>query len=254
MSSSTWTRAALGSSAIPLKARYWRVVEAQSIISTMKLSDTLEEQAVLEALIEKTKFKVPDECKHLGYLLLTPFRYVPYPSNSRFRRAGSLDGVFYASESNETAIAETAFHRLIFYAESPETPWPTNPGEYTAFAVDVVTARAADLTRPPLRTERAAWTDLTDYTACLDFADAARAADLEAIRYESVRDPQARCNVALLTCRVFAEHDLVERQTWHLHLSSSGVRAICEAPAGTLPFGRNAFAADPRISPMRWDR
>jgi len=220
----------------------------------MKLTDTLEEQEVLERLIDETKSKVPDECKHLHYLLFTPFRYTPYPFNSRFRRAGSRDGVFYAAESNETAIAEAAFHRLLFYAESPDTPWPANPGEHTAFAAELATPRAADLTRAPLAADKASWIHLTDYTACLDFADAARAAALEAIRYQSVRDPLSRANVALLTCRGFAEHDVVDRQTWHLHLGSSGMRAICEAPAVTIPFDRNAFAADPRIAPMRWDR
>ena len=234
--------------------RCWRVVEAQSKVSTMKLSDTLEEQAAIEALIEQSKSKVPEECEHLGYLLLTPFRYAPYPYNSRFRRAGSPDGVFYAAESHETAIAEAAFYRLLFYAESPDTPWPANPGEYTAFAVEIATALAIDLMRPPLLAQRVAWTELTDYTACLSFADVARAAAIEAIRYESVRDPSARRNVALLTCRAFADHDVVDRQTWHLHLSSSGVRAICEAPVAAVPFDRTAFAADPRITPMRWDR
>jgi len=230
------------------------VVEAQSKVSTMKLTDTLEEQAALEALIEETKLRVPDECKHLGYLLLAPFRYSPHPFDSRFRRAGSMEGVFYAAESDETAVAEAVFHRLLFYAESPATPWPANPGEYTAFAVELATGRAIDLTCPPFVVERASWTHLTNYTACLDIADMMRAAELQIIRYESVRDPLARANVALLTCRAFSENDLVDRQAWHFHFGSRGVRAMREAPAGTLPFDRTAFAADPRMAGMRWER
>jgi hypothetical protein len=220
----------------------------------MKLTDTLEEQAALELLIEKTKFRAPDECMHLGYLLSTPFRYSPYPFDSRFRRAGSMDGVFYAAESDETAVAEAAFHRLLFYSESPDTPWPANPGEYTAFAVDFASGRAIDLTRPPFVVERASWTHFTNYTDCLNIADMMRAAELEVIRYESVRDPSARANVALFRCRAFTENDPVDRHTWHFHFSGSGVRAICEVPARTLPFDRKAFAADPRAAGMRWDR
>jgi len=254
MSSNTWTPDALGSNTTTLRGRCWRVVEAQSKVSTMKLTDTLEEQTALERMIEETKSVVPEECRHLEYLLLTPFRYFPYPFNSRFRRAGSPDGVFYAAETNETAIAEAAFYRLLFYAESPDTPWPTNPGEYTAFAVEVFTARAIDLTRTPLSAERPSWAHLTDYTACLNFADVARAAAIDAIRYASVRDPLSRPNVALLTCRAFSESTVMERQTWHLHLSSSGVRAICESPPVTIPFGQNTFSADPRIAPLRWVR
>jgi hypothetical protein len=254
MSSNIWTPDALASSAISLRGRCWRVVEPQSQISTMKLTDTLAEQDALERLIEETKFPVPADCKHLGYLLFTPFRYKPYPADSRFRRAGSIEGVFYAAEVVETAVAEAVFHRLLFYSESPDTPWPANPGEYSAFATEFATARALDLSQPPLLAQRTSWAHLTDYTACLDLADVVRAAALEAIRYESVRDPQARANLALLTCRVFTQNDVVDRQTWHFHFTNSGVRSIREAPSATNQFDRNVFAADPRIAAMKWDR
>jgi RES domain len=254
MSSSIWTADALASNAISLKLRCWRVVEAQSKISTMKLSDTLDEQEALERIIEDTKDKVPEECRHLGFLLFTPFRYAPYPFRSRFRRSGSLEGVFYAAQATETAVAEAAFYRLLFYAESPDTPWPANANEHTAFAAEVATPLALDLTRAPFVAQRSAWTELTDYASCLNLADAARAAKIEVIRYESVRDPERRANIALLTCRSFAESDEVDRQTWHFHLSGSGIRAACEFPKRTLAFGRNTFAADPRISQMQWER
>src|SRR5262245_34575155 len=184
MSSNIWTPDALASSAISLQGRCWRVVEAQSQVLTMKLTDTLEEQEALERLIEETKFPVPEDCRHLGFLLFTPFRYKPYPADSRFRRAGSTEGVFYAAEVVETAVAEAVFHRLLFYSESPGTPWPANPGEYTAFASEFATSRVADISRPPLVADRASWTHPTDYTACLNLVDVVRAAALEAIRYE----------------------------------------------------------------------
>jgi hypothetical protein len=230
------------------------VVEAQSQISTTKITDTIQEQNLLEELIEETKTNIPDECKHLGYLLLTPFRYTPYPLDSRFRRTGSTNGVFYASEECETAIAEKAFYRLLFYLESPDTPWPINPGEYTAFATDYVVGRAADLTRAPFVSQRSFWTHPSDYTHCLNFADSARAASIDAIRYQSVRDPDARSNLALLTCRAFEAYDPVDRRTWHLHFSHNGVRAICEAPRSSIAFDRLAFASDSRMASMRWDR
>ena len=250
MSSGTWTAAALASNAGPLRGRLWRVVEAQAKISTMKLTDTLAEQAALERLLERTKPKIPSECEHLGYLLFTPFRYAPYPFDSRFRRAGSRAGVFYASEAPDTAIAEASFYRLLFFAESPATPWPSNAAEHTVFAVMVATAKAIDLTRPPLEGDRPVWTHPTDYRACLDLADAAREAGAEAIRYESVRDPETRANVALLTCRAFARNDAVERQTWHLHVGRGGVRAVCETPVRSLAFGLEIFAKDPRLASL----
>ena len=186
MSSPTWTPAALSSEAVPLAKKCWRLVEAQHVVSTLKLVDTLDEQALLENLIEETKPQIPVECRHLHYLLATPFRYGSvYPHGSRFRRAGRTPGVYYAAETMATAVAEMAFYRLLFFAESPETPWPTDAAEYTAFAATVATGRAIDLTRPPLDRDEASWTHRTDYEACQALAERAREAGLEAIRYRS---------------------------------------------------------------------
>src|SRR5206468_5048823 len=146
-----------------------------------------------------------------------PFRYgAPYPAGSRFRRAGLTPGVFYGSEDAATAIAEMAFHRLLFFAESPHTPWPQNAVEYTTFRVAFKTAAGLDLTRPPLDADRNSWTAQTDYRACQDLADQARTAGIEALRYESARSAgTARgYNLALLTCRVFVSREPIERQTW----------------------------------------
>jgi len=256
MPSTTWTRAALSSSAQALSGRCWRVVEAQHHVSTLKVVDTLDEQRVLEGLIEGTKPMVPPECRHLHYLLFTPFRYgAVYPNGSRFRRAGITEGVFYAAEAVETAIAEITFHRLVFFAESPHTPWPQNPAEYTAFAADYRTNKAIDLTRGRLSAHRAAWSDPIDYSQCQALAESARIAAIEIIRYRSVRDPkQGRANLALLSCRVFKKPQPVSFQTWRIHLSATGAQAICQTPKSGLAFGRETFAADPRIASLNWDR
>lgn len=255
MSSRTWTPAALWSERRQLSGACWRLVEAQHRVSTLKLVDTLDEQALLETLVEQTKPTVPPECRHLHYLLATPFRYgSAYPQGSRFRRAGLTSGVFYAAETPPTAIAELAFHRLLFFAESPGTPWPANPGEYTAFAVDYATARAIDLTRPPFVRRRAAWTDPVDYGACQQLADGAREAEIEAIRYTSVRDPADGANLALLTCRAFAVAAPTVHQSWRVRLGAHGVQALCEFPDARIDFGRDAFGGDPRIAVLRWER
>ena len=254
MSSITWTRAALSSSAVRLAGACWRVVESQSRGSTLKLTDTLDEQLALERIIEATKPPVPEAARNLHYLLFTPFRYSPYPVSSRFRRAGISPGVFYASEHSETAIAETIFYRLLFFFESPDTPWPKNAVDFRAFAAEFDTARAADLTQPPLASHRARWTAPVDYTFCLAFADAARDAGLQAIRYESVRDPQHRANIALLDPAVLTPAQRFTEETWILHFGSTGVRAICENPRRSLAFDRTTFASDPRSALWRWER
>lgn len=254
MSSSTWTPAALSSDARALSGICWRVVEAQHHVSTLKLVDTLEEQRLLEELIENTKPVVPPECRHLHYLLATPFRYgAPYPKGSRFRRAGVTKGVFYASENPQTAIAELAFYRLLFFAESPATPWPSNPGEYTAFSVEYATKLALDLTQAPYRHD-ISLRHPVDYTSCQALADLARQAGIEIIRYTSMRDPGHKMNLALLTCRAFPKPEPVALLTWRLHINSNGVQAICESPKSGVAFDRAAFASDPRIASLRWER
>lgn len=257
MSLATWTPAALSRERRRLSGSCWRVVEAQHRVSTMKLVDTVEEQEALEFLLDDTKTPVQTECRHLHYLLFTPFRYgAPYPDGSRFRRAGYTPGVFYASDTPATAIAEMAFHRLLFFADSPGTPWPVNAAEHTAFSVAFKTGAALDLTRAPLDRDRAHWTNRADYRACQELADRAREAAVEALRYESARatSPRPGVNVALLTCRAFTSRKPAVRQTWRLHFSDYGVRAMCDLPDQRLGLGRDAFGADPRIARMRWDR
>jgi hypothetical protein len=248
----TWTPAALSSETRRLAGQCWRLVEGQHVVSTLKLVDTLAEQEVLEQILDASKPPVPPECRHLHYLLATPFRYgAPYPAGSRFRRAGFTPGVFYASETIATAVAEMAFWRLLFFAESPGTPWPVNASEFTAFSVRYRTSVGLDLTATQLSKDSARWTHPTDYAPCQALGDAAREAGAEVLRYQSARD---RCgtNVALLTCRAFGSREPVTRQTWRLHLGRSGVRAL--GADARLEFDRDAFAGDPRVRALVWER
>lgn len=254
MSFATWTPEELSSEFSSLAGECWRLVEAQHIVSTTKLSDTDEEQQILEDLIEATKPGCPSECAHLEYLFQAPFRYRPYPQGSRFRRAGMTAGVYYAAEVPETAVAEMAFYRLLFFAESPDTPWPANPAEFTAFSAAYASRSAIDLTRGAFAAHAAQWSHLTDYDPCQTLETAARRASAELIRYTSVRDPLRGCNLALLTCRAFSRPNVQGRQTWRIHLSASGVRAVREFPRIALSFDRAAFAADIRLAGLVWSR
>lgn len=255
MSLPIWTPAALSSERRVYQGECWRLVEAQHKVSTLKLTETLAEQALLEELIEESKPRLPPEAQGLHYLLASPFRYgAIYPHGSRFRRAGRTAGVYYASERPETAAAEMAFYRLLFYAESPETPWPANAGEYTALNVPVASEAGLDLTRPPLDADRALWTDLVHYEACQALAEAARDAAIEVIRYQSVRDPGQGANLALLSPAAFASREPLRFETWRIKLGPSGARVLREFPQQGYEFGRDAFAADPRLAAMVWER
>jgi len=64
-----------------LRAAERLAVEAQHIVSTMALVDTIAEQHLLEDLLERSKPLVPPECRDLHDLLAIPFRYgAPYPA------------------------------------------------------------------------------------------------------------------------------------------------------------------------------
>jgi RES domain len=254
MSSPIWTPGALRSEFSSYERRVWRVVEGQHLVSTRKLVGTNAEHRVLEDLIEATKPVVPDECRGLDYLLSTPFRYRPGYPGSRFRRPGFSPGVFYAAEAPSTAVAEMAFYRLLFFAESPLTPWPANPSEYTGFSVAVRTAALLDLTKAPLDADRPVWRHPTDYAPCQALADAAREAGAEILRYESVRDPDGGACAAVMTSAAFAIGYPLDYQTWRIGVSASGAYALREHPRAEIEFGGTTFAADPRIAAMAWER
>ena len=63
------------------------------------------------------------------------------------------------------------FHRLLFFADSPQTPWPADAGDLTAFSVRFRASAAIDLTAPPFDADRARWTHPTDYAPCQALAD-----------------------------------------------------------------------------------
>ena len=254
MSSNTWTQDALRSSSARLSGKCWRVVEAQHQVSTTKITDTLAEQEILENLLEETKPPIPKECAHLDFLLLTPFRYsARNPFGSRFRKPNAENGVFYAAEHPHTAMAEAAFYRTLFYAESPATPWPTNPGKYTAFSCAFKSTRVTDITRKPYIEDKRLY-HLSDYSASQAFADAVRGFGFEIIKYKSLRDPEGRSNLAILSGKVFTKSKPLDRMSWKLHLDAQGARALCESPRLSIQYDRTAFAADPRLRNFRWER
>jgi RES domain len=245
-----WTPAALASEARPWQGPAWRIVEGQARVSTMKIVDTLLEQKLLEGVLDRSKPAYPPSCDGLHYLLATPFRYWPYPTASRFRRANQLAGCFYAATTPETAIAEIAFYRWLFFAEAPGMRLPANALEHTAFTVQVSAALALDLRAPPLDRDEAKWTQLTDYTDCHDLADSARQAEFAVILYRSVRDPQRGTNLAVLTPAAFGSAP-ENPQSWSLFVASRAVQAFREMPPTSIEFTLDDWAADPRVAAYR---
>lgn len=245
-----WTAAALASEARSFAAELWRIVEDQSFAATIRITDTIDDQALLERLLDDTKPLWPREVAGYDFLIATPFRYRPYPFGSRFRRARQPEGVYYASEAVETAAAELAFFRLLFFLESPGARHPASPVQHTAFSIRAATERAIDLTKPPLDGDRGLWTHPTDYGPCQGLADEARQAGLQAIRYESVRDPRHGANAAILAIAAIADRTPRARQSWRFFVRASAVQAWCESPRLTLEFPWSGWRHDPQVAAL----
>lgn len=180
-----WTPSALAPELRPYAARVFRMVEGQHVVSTNRLTDSADDQALLERIIDGVKPRLPAAAVGLHWLLASPFRY-GYRTGSRFRAPGEREGIFYAAETVATSAGESAYWRLRFEA-AMAVPAPPTRMLMTMFAVRVKTARALDLTQPPLDRDHAAWTDPKDYRATQAFAGAAREADAALLRAPSAR-------------------------------------------------------------------
>lgn len=219
MSSSTWTPHAVASEASRVQRRLWRAVEAQHIASTLRLVSNVAEQAVLERVLEASKPPLPKACDDLHYLLATPFRYSS-PVGSRFRAAAD-GGVWYGAEKLRTACAELGFWRWRFLTDSPSLG-SLGPSPQTVFRAGIH-ALMVDLTVAPFKRTRSEWVQPADYSATQLFARTAREARIDAIRYESVRDPEHGSAVAVLNPRCFKPREPLEQSTWFLTVRPEAV-------------------------------
>jgi hypothetical protein len=220
MSSSIWTRCAGKSELRALQLSPWRVVEAQHQVSTRKLVDSAEEQALLEEMIERVK--PPDFTGgRLHYLLFTPFRYPPLPHGSRFGTRNER-GIWYGSEDRRTAFAEVAYYRLIFL-EGTHASLGTVETPLTAFTVRMRTAKGIDLVKAPFDTERRAIASPSSYTSTQALGVEMRNAGVEAFRYPSARDADGGVNVGVFVASVFGGAKPRAFETWHCAASRERV-------------------------------
>jgi hypothetical protein len=200
----------------------WRGVEAQHMVSTMRLVDTLDEQAELERLLETSKPALPDAAAGKHYLLSTPFRYRPVHA-SRFRKAGTL-GLWYGADGLHTACAEVAYWRWRFLMDSAGLVQQALHTQHTFFEAQV-NGPCIDLTARPWSKARSAWTHGHDYSATQAVASAARGAGVQWIRYASVRQPKGHC-AAVMDVRALNIQPPLQQQTWHCKSTRSVVLMV----------------------------
>jgi hypothetical protein len=235
VSSSTWTPRAVGSEALRARRRLWRAVEAQHIASTLRLVANAAEQHLLERLLDQSKPPLPSEASDLHYLLSTPFRYSS-PIGSRFRAPGDL-GIWYGAESQRTACAELGFWRWRFLIDS-DALQAIGPSPQTVFRAGI-DGQLVDLTRSPFKRARPEWTHPEDYGPTQAFARMTREAAIDAIRYESVRDPEHGAAVAVLAPTCFRPRKPLEQHIWFLTVRRAAV--IWQREGATFEFDAGAW-------------
>jgi hypothetical protein len=228
MSSGIW--AACGGNAVftPLDGMLFRSVLAERhvALATGRLVSTLDEHAVLEALLEKSKPPLPTGTGRLHYLLATPFRYPPLPQGSRFgqRHEASL---FYGSLSVETVLFESAYYRLAFWQGMTAPPNEPLTAGHTLFSADYACAHGIKLHQPPFNAWQADLTDRRSYAVTQALGSAMRGAGVEAFEFASARDPNGGLNVALFTPFGLVHPSPGLCQDWFSETTAGGVVFYC---------------------------
>jgi hypothetical protein len=246
MSSSIWTQCAAASEPRLLRRSPWRLVESQHQVSTRKLVDTLEDQALLEALIDTAK--PPDPTRgRLHYLLSTPFRYPPLRHGSRFGTRVER-GIWYGSEHRRTASAEVAYYRLVFL-EGTHADLGTVSTPLTAFTVRMTSRRGLDLTAPPFDVHRQTIASPVSYADTQALGRALRDAGVELVRYPSARDPEGGVNVAAFVPSVFGASQPRHLETWQCLANRTRVELSRRDYFDRLDFVflRESFLGDGRL-------
>lgn len=223
----------------------WRGVEAQHRVATMRLVDSLAEQAAIESILEASKPPLPRADPALNrssppraeppphYLLTTPFRYrSPHPS--RFRAGGDL-GLWYGAKERDTACTEVAYWRWRFLMDSAGLREGELVTEHTLFQAQVRGA-AIDLTRAPWSASVEAWMHPSDYTACHALAKAARGHGVQWIRYASARRLGGHC-AAVLTPGGLSLPQPLRLQTWVCKVTATQALMLHDDDRLTVPLG-----------------
>ena len=196
----------------------WRAVEAQHVVSTLRLTNNDPgRQELLERILDESKPTLPTGTEKLHYLLATPFRYPPSRHGSRFRLWPD-PGVLYAASHRRTACAEMGYWRCRFLRDSPGLA-NIPAAAQTLFQIGA-TSTGIDLTEHPLAKWQELWTHRSSYIATQSLAREARSLDVQWIAYQSVRDPESGLCYAILKPSALRPRQPLARETWYLTVTT----------------------------------
>ena len=120
--------------------------------------------------------------------------------------------MFYGAERLLTAAAEISYRRWQFLQDTTGLD-RLPPTQYTAFSIPVA-GLMVDLRCHPFDKDAEYWLHPIDYQATQQFGRTAREASIDAIIYQSVRDPEPHFCMALLTPAAFQADKPRNLQNW----------------------------------------
>ena len=216
----TWIRDSIETGRSSVSVKGWRAVEAQHVVSTLRITNNdPDQQELLERILEESKPPLPAEAAELHYLLATPFRYPPLPFGSRFR-AWPDPGVLYAAFERRTACAEMGYWRWRFLIDSEGIrDIPASP--QTVFQLGA-RGSSVDLREPPFAKRSHLWTDPANYSRTQTLGRAARRADIALVLYHSVRDTEPGACIAIMRPSALRPKRPLAQETWHLTVTAQG--------------------------------
>lgn len=193
------------------------MVEHQERAATRAITDSLDEQARLETLLEAEKPAWMPGSEGLHWLLRTPFRYPPLRHGSRFSSV-TEPGVLYGSEARETAMTEAATYLWLFRAAPLSTgPLEVLSGGRTAVRFNVRSQRCAELCRPSARAWQDSLRDRGSWAATQQLGTVLRVASADEIRYPSARH-RSGINGAVFDPQTVAGNRRPHEEHWQFRL------------------------------------
>lgn len=194
--------------------KVFRMVEGQHFVATRKLVSSEDKHEILENILEKSKPIAPKQNMYgkLHYLLYTPFRYPPLLSGERFHRIQD-QGVFYASETLQAAMAEIAYKRLLF-ALHTEAAIHMLVIPYTHFVAHVASEYALLLHEPPFCHQTHLISHPSSYIYSQRLGHVMREAGTVLCTYMSARAKQS-INVAVFSVEAFQYNYPLKGYTQH---------------------------------------
>lgn len=215
-----------------------RMVENQEQVVTARLTDDLEEQALLEAMLERSKPAPPPGTARLDYLLAAPWRYPPLRWGSRFGRRFE-PSLFYGSLTENALFAEAAYYRWVFLAGLTVPFGDRVISQHTAFEAQFHARAGFDLRAPPFARHEAVLRHKANYAPSQALGTVLRERGADGITYLSARAAGDDANVALFSPLALRSRQHRRPRAWVCETTEDTVRF--RAKGALLAFRRADF-------------